>query len=401
MFKAISVTRISALHKPMKGLPRYFSENAAQDSAIRDIIQSEAYLGAMFECSRQGFIITDTDLTVVRYNLVAEVYFEKYAGLHLSSVPSLQVAGKKITSENLYKALLTASKGSLISYVEEHSTEEGTCWWDIHILPIYNQQGDQLGISITLQDITHVKSAGSLIKAQENEKTRMELDRLVYGLSQDLRTPVTNMLELLSNVKATGINKPDDQNFLLMEKKMGQLDNYLRNILDYTRNNRLAVQKEPVSFQEILLLVRENIRGGSKKAPVKFIERITEHCNYYGDPVRIRIILENLISNAMLYRDKKKPESIITVNIEVTTLKVKIIVADNGVGIASRHLPRIYDMFYHAGEEQQGAGLGLFVTRESIQKLNGSIRVDSTPGTGTAFEIILPNLFENTNACLQ
>jgi signal transduction histidine kinase len=382
---------------------RYFSESAAKDFAIRDLIQSEAYLGAMFECSRQGFIITDVDLTIVRYNLVAEVYFEKFLNVRLSQETSFLRLQKRFPELSLIRFLKNAAKGSMVSYVEDHKQHEGKSWWDIQILPIYNQQGDQLGISMTLQDITHVKSAENeeRIKAVENEKSKDELDHLVFSISQDLLTPVSHVKELIDNARNHTDNHNTAHQLKEIEKNIGQLDAYLRNIFDYTRNNRLEVQNEQVSFQEMLYQVKENISTVSKSKKIKFIERITENCHYYGDPVRIRIILENLISNAILYRDMHKPECIITVNIDVNPQNVKIVIADNGIGIPSMHLPRIYDMYYHAGEKSGGAGLGLFITRESIQKLKGSIRVDSTAGTGTAFEIILPNLFENTNACLQ
>lgn len=387
----------------MKEPVRFLSESSDKDYAIRDLIQSEAYLGAMFECSRQGFIITDVDLTIVRYNLVAEVYFEKFLNVHLSHETSFLRMQKRFPELSLLRFLKNAAKGSMVSYVEDHQHQEGKSWWDIQILPIYNQQGDQLGISMTLQDITHVKSAESeeRRKAVVSEKSKDELDHLVFSISQDLLTPVSNVKEIIDNARDLNDHRNREIQLEEIEKNIGQLDTYLRNIFDYTRNSRLEVQREPVSFQEMLYLVKENTSAVSVAKKIKFIERITENCNYYGDPVRIRIILENLISNAILYRDKHKPECIITVNIDVNPQKVKIVIADNGVGIPSKHLPRIYDMYYHAGENSGGAGLGLFITRESIKKLKGSIRVDSTAGTGTAFEITLPNLFENANASLQ
>jgi signal transduction histidine kinase len=65
---------------------------------------------------------------------------------------------------------------------------------------------------------------------------------------------------------------------------------------------------------------------------------------------------------------------------------------DNGKGIESAYLDKIFDMFFRASADSYGSGLGLYITRQVVKKLNGTIRVQSEPGQGTEFVITLPNL---------
>jgi signal transduction histidine kinase len=75
----------------------------------------------------------------------------------------------------------------------------------------------------------------------------------------------------------------------------------------------------------------------------------------------------------------------------VTEQLLEIIFRDNGIGIAADLVPRIFDMFYRATEKSEGAGLGLYIVKETVDKMGGKISVDSKLGEGTTFTISLPN----------
>jgi signal transduction histidine kinase len=109
------------------------------------------------------------------------------------------------------------------------------------------------------------------------------------------------------------------------------------------------------------------------------------------DKLRLSIILTNVISNAIKYSDRNKPNPQVEVDFKVKDDQVYITVTDNGIGIRKEQLTKVFDMFYRASERSSGAGLGLYITMEAVKTLGGDIRVDSKNGEGTTFEIVIPN----------
>ena len=106
----------------------------------------------------------------------------------------------------------------------------------------------------------------------------------------------------------------------------------------------------------------------------------------------MRVILNNLISNAIKYRRHDIPLSLIQVNVEVQEDKVLLSVSDNGEGIPDEKLPHIFDMFYRASESSEGSGLGMYIVKNIINKIGGEISLRSKVGEGSTFSVVLPNV---------
>jgi signal transduction histidine kinase len=101
-----------------------------------------------------------------------------------------------------------------------------------------------------------------------------------------------------------------------------------------------------------------------------------------------------LITNAVKFKDPKKEAHIFTVNIDADNNLCKIVISDNGIGIKEKDLDSIFKMFYRGSGNTSGSGIGLYIVREAIAKLNGSIEVRSVYGEGATFEITLPSINE-------
>ncbi|MEM1408499.1 MAG: ATP-binding protein, partial [Bacteroidota bacterium] len=102
-------------------------------------------------------------------------------------------------------------------------------------------------------------------------------------------------------------------------------------------------------------------------------------------------IFRNLISNAIKYVDPNKDDSFIKLNIVISSASAEIMIIDNGIGISEHTLPKIFDMFYRATESSEGSGIGLYIVKNAIDKLGGSIKINSAEKKGTTFKIKLPN----------
>jgi signal transduction histidine kinase len=100
--------------------------------------------------------------------------------------------------------------------------------------------------------------------------------------------------------------------------------------------------------------------------------------------------LNNIISNAIRYRNGHDP--VIKVNVDISEHTATIAIEDNGKGIEKDHLPNIYKMFYRATDDGAGSGLGLYIVKEAIEKLNGQINIESEVGKGTTVKFLIPAL---------
>jgi signal transduction histidine kinase len=123
---------------------------------------------------------------------------------------------------------------------------------------------------------------------------------------------------------------------------------------------------------------------------IEFINEIPEDFCFTNDNARLRVILSNLIANAIRYHDQRKEFRFIRVSVEQSLNTLSIKVQDNGQGISSEYQTKIFDMFFRGNESSQGSGLGLYIVKETLAKLSASIVLSSEPKEGSTFSINLP-----------
>ena len=112
----------------------------------------------------------------------------------------------------------------------------------------------------------------------------------------------------------------------------------------------------------------------------------------YTDVYRLSVIINNLVSNAIKYRDANKQQSLISIEASISESNLFVVFTDNGIGISQDYINKIFDMFFRATDRSEGAGLGLYIVKETVEKLHGDIRVESKMGEGTVFTIRVPNM---------
>ena len=119
---------------------------------------------------------------------------------------------------------------------------------------------------------------------------------------------------------------------------------------------------------------------------------VSDTTGFFTDAYRLSVIVNNLVSNAIKYRDGSKDESVLLVNASFSPPELRLTVRDNGIGIPPEYMPRIFEMFFRATERSEGAGLGLYIVKETVEKLRGQIEVESEVGNYTTFTVTLHNL---------
>lgn len=229
-------------------------------------------------------------------------------------------------------------------------------------------------------------------KNRELNKLNKELDSFVYSVSHDLRAPLASILGLINVSK---LDKESDNIPVYMNKiesSVNKLDDFIKDIISYSRNVRLKVEVEEVDLK---LLIEDILQGLEYMNPRNAIEVIIdapENTIIHSDKTRLYIVFNNIISNSLRYYKNYIKDPFINIKLKVSDTKAIIIVEDNGIGIKPDRIDKIFDMFYRATSTSNGSGLGLYIAKESVLKLEGKISVESEFERGTKFTLIIPNL---------
>jgi len=234
------------------------------------------------------------------------------------------------------------------------------------------------------------------IKKQNAElrKINSELDRFVYSVSHDLKAPLSSMLGLINLSNSENDPETLKSFFGMMERSIRKQNEFISEILDYSRNTRLEISLDQINFKELMDSVFEQYQFIEQWKSIKK-EIIIDHEEIFvTDRQRLNIILNNIVSNALKYSTvgNKNPEVRAYVKVNGDYADIEII--DNGSGIKPDRIEKVFDMFYRADDKRSGSGsgLGLYIVKETIDKLDGKINIESEVGKFTKVSVIIPNL---------
>jgi signal transduction histidine kinase len=222
------------------------------------------------------------------------------------------------------------------------------------------------------------------------KKSNEELDRFVYSTSHDLRAPLASVLGLI-NISENTDNVADLKKYLSMMKgRVHALDGFIKDITDYSRNNRTEINSAAINLQQLATEIWESLKYSQKAESIHFEMDFEPGLIIESDPHRLQVILTNLISNAIRYHDSKKTHRYVRLSCKRTDKSFVLSVEDNGQGIAPEYHTKIFQMFFRANETSTGSGLGLYIVNEAIAKLSGQLQLESEPAQGSTFTVEIP-----------
>ncbi len=227
-------------------------------------------------------------------------------------------------------------------------------------------------------------------KNKDLEKVNRDLDRFFYSASHDLKVPLLDIKGAINSAITEFTDEKVIAYFDVLKQRADKLDFFVQDVIEYARNSQTVLKIEPVVLVDLVEIAIDNftfVKGADK---IRFIKdfRITQ--NFESDRVRLMMIFNNLLSNAIKYHRVDQPNLWVKIRAEIVGSNLVIGVADNGIGIEADMLPKIFNMFFRGTNQSKGSGLGLYIVKEAIDKMNGSITVESTPGVGTEFTVTLP-----------
>lgn len=249
---------------------------------------------------------------------------------------------------------------------------------------------DELTASIAYEvnDIvsSYEKELSSFRQAEEVNK------QLMTSLSHDVRTPLTTLIGYLDAAhKGIVTGKDKDEYVEIARRKAHDLKEYIDVLFDWFKLNsdEFVLSIEPVEAVELTRNILIDWIPVFEDKQIDYSIDIPEH------PFRVRLdpdaymrVLNNLIQNVIVHSHADK----IQISLSKQDMNMKIVVADNGVGIEKDDLKHIFERLYKCdkGRSEKGSGLGLSIVHQLVEKMNGTITAESTPGNGTMFALYFP-----------
>ncbi len=310
-----------------------------------------------------------------------------------------QIADENLSEKerllNILNAMMTSvSENRLVQFEEIIKDKEGETRYILNnVLPYFDEKDELKHIIVSGVNITDLKIIQNdvLNKNIELKKINGELDTFVYRVSHDLRAPllsIKGILDLLFHSEQFNENVTEYLN--LIQNSILRLDETIQEILEYSRNARLEIKLESFNVEEMVLEIFEDLKYAN---PYNIVFSI----NIEGSPLlksdksRLNTVLKNIIGNSVKYKKSNSEDCFIDFTLKKFEKSIEIKVVDNGEGISSKSLPKIFEMFYRGTSTSVGTGLGLYITKEILNKLNGTIFVSSELGLGTTITINIPN----------
>ena len=332
-----------------------------------DFEQSKVYF------SDEVYAIVDDESRTIRARAIMELFFdsdlEKWKALYMDSIQrgkSFAMEAKMLTLKNVQKIVYIRTKFYM------------------------NEDGTPARVIGIMQDITSQKKKEDELRENNAQltKTNMELDKFVYSVSHDLRAPLSSMLGI---VQLTEEDVEDDfvkSNLGHVKGSILKLDGFIQDILAYSRNSRSAVTHKAIDFNLLLNEISRNLKYmGTEATSIKIDTQVVQTGVFLSDESRLSIILNNLISNAIRYANPAEAQPFVSIDVFCNDYEAIVTIKDNGIGIKKEFHEKVFDMFYRVSENSVGSGLGLYIVKEAVIKLGGSIDLQSEPGVGTTFKI--------------
>jgi signal transduction histidine kinase len=246
-------------------------------------------------------------------------------------------------------------------------------------------------------DIAKIYESNELLikKNTELQMINLELDQFAYRTSHDLKAPVNSLKGLVRVAELSTSREEISQCHALMEDRLSSLETLIRDILDLSKNSRTEVSHVVADVRAIVIQLVES-HVSIKEGPVKVMVEGEVISEVYMDTTRFKMIVGNLLSNALQYADLTKSDPFIKIKFWGEKQFFCVSVKDNGVGIEPEYLEKIFGMFFRVADNSIGSGLGLYIVKEATEKMGGSIEVISNKGEGSEFIVKFPYSTMNT-----
>jgi signal transduction histidine kinase/CheY-like chemotaxis protein len=248
--------------------------------------------------------------------------------------------------------------------------------------------------------IERERTEKELVKAVEvaREASQHKTDFLA-NMSHELRTPLNSIIGMAQLLQDTPLAADQKEMLETMEFSSHNLLEIVNDILDLSKieSGNLTLEYVPFNPEHCVSRVVTMLMPSASRKGLTLIYLEDDHAcpNVMGDPTRFSRIVTNLVGNAIKYTENGTVEVFLTTELGLyNTLKLKLDVKDTGIGISAEKIDRIFEKFVQADasttRKYGGSGLGLTITKQLVEMMDGSISAQSKPGKGSCFSVTLP-----------
>lgn len=370
------------------------------------VVRERTLLESQNEASDRGILMVAENGSILSFNhRLMELWNLRHLCEQDSSEEVFEQIGLQLENEKVFTDLRKSLKGSpLAASRRELRLKQGRTLL-CHTMPIRTRTQVLMGRGWSFQEITESKRAeeerSRLLEQERQARAQLEeavqvRDDFLSTASHELKTPLTPLalrLHALAkdlrrglSVEASSVEKA-----LASLRKVGELVNHL---LDTSRihSGRLVTRKEPCSLNALIGPVVENFREVSVRHPIVF-EAPQEDAFVCGDRMRLEQVLNNLLDNAIKY---SPTGGTVRVALETKADQVLLSVSDQGMGVPAEQQKLLFERFFRGRNAPSrnfgGLGLGLYISRDIVERHGGRIWLRSTEGQGATFYVSLPRM---------
>jgi PAS domain S-box-containing protein len=385
----------------------------AREAASRAEVLAERKFRELIENAPDAILQVDSSGVILLANRTAELVFgysgDELIGMRVDALVPESARSRHPAHRKGFEAAGVSRPMGM--GLDLHAVRKDGTEFPVEISLSPNRTDDGINITAVIRDVTERKRTEQQIHSLEQSYTaelearHKEAERVnqlksefIASVSHELRTPLHTIIgfaELLGEEGMGSLNEKQRRFVHHIQTDSEHLLGLINDVLDLSRIEAggLVVRTETLSLQTAIMEAVNAIRPQASGKQVVVREGRIPKTSVVADPLRVRQILYNLLSNGVKFTD---PGGEVVVTAMADEEFVQITIADTGIGIPSEECGRIFDKFYQVGYTtagvRQGTGLGLTICKQLVDIQCGRIWVESEPGKGSRFHFTLPAL---------
>lgn len=358
-------------------------------SAMRQTEHEKDRLTAIVETTSDIIGIVGIEGQILYLNKAGKEFFGIRDEAALLQKTYANFQARSLTAVLSRKELRHADKWGTWSGQNRYIRHDGST---IHVSQVIvshkNSEGQVQCYSTILRDMSEQKKIEQDLMFKNNE-----LDTFIYRASHDLRGPIATMMGLNQIVRYEITDPAAIRYFNLYNSQIMRLHNITVSLIELTKIKDRNCEITKIDFNALWQETKAEIVKLPDVTDVNLEDAIEHIQDFSSDIHLLKVILFNLVANAVSYR-RSDVSSLARVEImqDKASKHVILKVSDNGIGIDGALQHKIFNMFFRGTERSKGPGLGLYILKNSVEKLNGRITLNSVPYKGTTFKIEIPSL---------
>ncbi|MEE2525653.1 PAS domain-containing protein [Hyphobacterium sp. HN65] len=366
-----------------------------------------------------GILKDETENVRLREQLEASKgYFETIVRKAPAMIHQTDGDGTIMSVSDFWLQFMGYERGEVIGRNSaEFLTPESKIYAETHAFPEFLRKGETRNVSVRFRKkngevfdalfngrliknpafgethgIAVISDVSQLRKAFRNlERSNRELDRFATVASHDLQEPLRKIGAFAHLLRSRHSAALDDDGISCLDFLLdaaNRMQDMIDSLLEYSQIEVRPLRPQPISMIEIVDEVRHRLADRIKDSGA--VIKVAGDDALEADRFLLGQILQNLISNAIKYRSDRDPE--ILIHLSVNRAQFELTVTDNGIGFDPKFADQVFEPFrrLHPRGEFDGAGIGLAIVRQAVDRQGGAVSVESQQGKGTMFAITLP-----------